>query len=367
MVAQPKSIIKSYFETGDQPSQAQFVDLIDSYQDVGAGGAVTGPVSSLDSQIALFSGTTGGVIKAATVTGILKAASGVITTASSGTDYAPPTSGSAFLKGNGSGGFTNQTSINLIDLATQGSNTVLAEATGSTASPTAVALSTQQVLGRLGGNITGVTIGTGANNLVQLDGSSKLPAVDGSQLTNLPASYVFLGSQTASTSPSLPFTSKITSTYDNYVFFFKDIRPATNSKAFRMFYSFDNAANYNASANVTSLVTGIALDGTSTTLANEATAAAAYFNLTYAAGVGSGATEALQGQLTLFNPLGTNTSKRVSGSMSYHGSGAGTPLMYQAYGSTTSSITTAVNAVKFQMETGNLTSGTIYMYGIKNS
>lgn len=30
--------------------------------------------------------------------------------------------------------------------------------------------------------------GTSANNLVQLDGSARLPAVDGSQLTNLPAS-----------------------------------------------------------------------------------------------------------------------------------------------------------------------------------
>ncbi len=32
------------------------------------------------------------------------------------------------------------------------------------------------------------TVGTSANNVVQLDGSSRLPAVDGSQLTNLPAS-----------------------------------------------------------------------------------------------------------------------------------------------------------------------------------
>lgn len=34
----------------------------------------------------------------------------------------------------------------------------------------------------------GLAVGTGANNLVQLDGDSKLPAVDGSQLTNLPSS-----------------------------------------------------------------------------------------------------------------------------------------------------------------------------------
>jgi len=33
-------------------------------------------------------------------------------------------------------------------------------------------------------------VGTGANNVVQLDGSSRLPAVDGSQLTNLPAAPV---------------------------------------------------------------------------------------------------------------------------------------------------------------------------------
>jgi hypothetical protein len=35
----------------------------------------------------------------------------------------------------------------------------------------------------------GLTVGTGANNLVQLDASSKLPAVDGSALTNLPSGF----------------------------------------------------------------------------------------------------------------------------------------------------------------------------------
>jgi hypothetical protein len=35
---------------------------------------------------------------------------------------------------------------------------------------------------------TGLAVGTAANNLVQLDGTAKLPAVDGSLLTNLPAS-----------------------------------------------------------------------------------------------------------------------------------------------------------------------------------
>ena len=37
------------------------------------------------------------------------------------------------------------------------------------------------------GTAAALDVGTGANNVVQLDGSSRLPAVDGSQLTNLPS------------------------------------------------------------------------------------------------------------------------------------------------------------------------------------
>jgi len=70
-------------------------------------GDVIGPGSSTDNQIVLFNGTTGASIKAATTTGVLKATSGVISAAVSGTDYAPATSGTSILKGNGGGGFSN--------------------------------------------------------------------------------------------------------------------------------------------------------------------------------------------------------------------------------------------------------------------
>ena len=55
-----------------------------------------------------------------------------------------------------------------------------------------------------------LTVGTAANNLVKLDGSAKLPAVDGSQLTNLPgASGVLLadGTVTGATSQQQTFTN----------------------------------------------------------------------------------------------------------------------------------------------------------------
>jgi hypothetical protein len=67
---------------------------------------VTGQSSSVDSEVALFSGTGGKTVKRATGSGIAKLSSGVLGTATSGTDYAPATSGSSLLKGNGTGGFS---------------------------------------------------------------------------------------------------------------------------------------------------------------------------------------------------------------------------------------------------------------------
>lgn len=73
------------------------------------GDASTNTSSSVDSEVALFSGTAGKTLKRATGTGIAKLTSGVLSTATSGTDYAPATSGSAILKGDGSGGFSSAT------------------------------------------------------------------------------------------------------------------------------------------------------------------------------------------------------------------------------------------------------------------
>jgi hypothetical protein len=86
------------------------------------GGNVTGQSSSVDSEIALFSGTGGKTIKRATGTGYVKVTSGVI-----GTPAA---------------------TVPLTDLATQAANTILAEITGSTAAPTAVAVAANKFLAR---------------------------------------------------------------------------------------------------------------------------------------------------------------------------------------------------------------------------
>jgi hypothetical protein len=53
-------------------------------------GDVSGPASSVDSEIVLFDSTTGKLVKRATLSGIVKATSGVASAATAGTDYVAP-------------------------------------------------------------------------------------------------------------------------------------------------------------------------------------------------------------------------------------------------------------------------------------
>ena len=65
----------------------QFIRTGDKGTDGGGAGDVVGPVSSVASEIVLFDGTTGKLVKRATTTGLLKATSGVLAAAVANTDY----------------------------------------------------------------------------------------------------------------------------------------------------------------------------------------------------------------------------------------------------------------------------------------
>lgn len=76
--------------TNQNPAtQTAYWLVLASKGDTGTGD-VTGPASSVDSEIALFDSTTGKLIKRASTTGILKGTSGVLSAATAGTDYVAP-------------------------------------------------------------------------------------------------------------------------------------------------------------------------------------------------------------------------------------------------------------------------------------
>jgi hypothetical protein len=88
------------------------------------GSAAAGDVSSnsalsVDSEIALFSGTTGKLIKRAVITGLLKGTAGVLSAATAGTDYTSPSSTESFtnktFNANGTG--NSITNLEVADLA----------------------------------------------------------------------------------------------------------------------------------------------------------------------------------------------------------------------------------------------------------
>jgi hypothetical protein len=78
-------------------------------------------------------------------------------------------------------------------------------------------------------------------------------------------------------------------------------------------------------------------------------------------GVGSGDDESCAGELFLFNPSSTTFVKHfISTIQLYHADDRANPQYTAGYFNTTS----AINAIQFKFDTGNIDSGTIEMYGI---
>lgn len=127
-------------------------------------GDVVGPASSVSNEIALFDGTTGKTIKAATTTGVLKATSGVLSAAVAGTDYLAP--GGA-LGTPSSANLSNATNYSVTNLANLGTGiaTALGQSVGTAGAPVLFngALGTPSS-GTLT-NATGLPISTGVSGL----------------------------------------------------------------------------------------------------------------------------------------------------------------------------------------------------------
>lgn len=98
----------------------------------GSGDASTNTATSVDSEIALFSGTSGKTLKRATTTGLLKGTSGVISAATEGTDYYGGGGTDVLVTDGGTGRSTGTTAYSLVATGTTATGAQQTLANGAT-------------------------------------------------------------------------------------------------------------------------------------------------------------------------------------------------------------------------------------------
>ena len=187
-------------------------------------------------------------------------------------------------------------------------------------------------------------------------------------ITTLPSAVpigktILLSTATASSSSSIEFTSGIDSTYDIYQFEFNSIHPQTDNVQFEFQCSTDGGSNYNNTITSTFFRAFHNESGSSTSLAYRANR-----DLTQSTSFqpineqnGNGNDENSSGSMYLFNPSSTTFVKHfISTTNSYYFDNYSMNYFVAGYFNTT----TAINAIKFQMSSGNIDAGTIKMYGI---
>ena len=191
-----------------------------------------------------------------------------------------------------------------------------------------------------------------------------------SAISTLPASIptgalTLLSTQTASSSASISFTSGIDSTYDSYVFKFIDIHPATDNVSFTFNLSSDGGSNYNVTKTSTYFWGyhlesdgGAALQYVANNDLAQSTGEQILFGN---AGLNNENDGSFAGTLQIFNPSDTTFVKHwISEHNGMHHDNITVNGRSGGYANTTS----AINAIRFQMSSGNIDDGIIKLYGV---
>ena len=154
------------------------------------------------------------------------------------------------------------------------------------------------------------------------------------------------------------------STYPIYQFVFLNCLPSSDGVKLKYNFSIDTGSNYNVTKTSDNFyaghteadATGFGFDSG----LNQSTSDA--FGTVGA--IGSAADEGCSGEMFLFNPSSTTFVKNFMGKVTIYGSNPQSQITYTGgYCNTTS----AVDGVRINFESGNIASGVIKLYGIKDS
>jgi len=177
---------------------------------------------------------------------------------------------------------------------------------------------------------------------------------------------VLLKTLTASSSGTLSFVNGsagvvLDSTYQSYVFEFINLHPSAGTYL-HFNGSLDTGSNYNVAKTSTFFQTRHDEDDSPTQLSYEtgkdlAQGTGFQWLVPY---VGNGNDECMVGELQLFDPSSTTFVKHFTSQTNGYGATGSYGGFAAGYFNTTS----AIDAIQFKMNSGNIDSGTIKMYGV---
>ena len=171
-----------------------------------------------------------------------------------------------------------------------------------------------------------------------------------------------LSTQTASSSSTISFTSGLDSTYKEYIFKYIDVHPSSDGQNFQVNFR-DGSTAYDATKTTTVFLANHNEDGTGAVLeykaSNDLAQSTSFQNL--AESVGADNDQCISGQLHLFDPSSTTFVKHFLSTTNNYDSGNNSQVFHvSGYCNTT----TAIDGVQFKMDSGNIDSGTIKLYGV---
>ena len=172
-----------------------------------------------------------------------------------------------------------------------------------------------------------------------------------------------ISTSTASNASSVAITSGIDSTYDEYMFVFTDLNPATDSTDFQFQVNVADESGYNETITSTHFRVSHDEADSATSLAYQAShdqaQGTSYQNIINA--IGNGSDESGAGILHLFSPSNTTFVTHFYARFICHGGSS--DVAQEEYVSGYINITSAVDEISFKVDSGNF-DGVIQMYGI---
>ena len=177
---------------------------------------------------------------------------------------------------------------------------------------------------------------------------------------------ILLSTQTASASATISFTTGLDSTYDEYIFKFINVRPANNNVFFRINGSTNGGSSYGVTSTTTFFRAYHDEGDTDTSLGyfTSGDLAQSANPIPIATETGNTSDNSISGEYKLFNPSSTTYVKHfISRTNCLFNNDYTMDNFVAGYFNTTS----AINAVQFTFETGNIADGIIKLYGLKKS